>query len=584
MPLNYRLNANDTTGATTITWTDVVAAATTTGGAAYGTTTEAGNLFDILGRARKVTWTTFRANPHEPVDADHEDYDWTTDPEASEMAQAVAVELDAASIEKLTTEAIAGDAADKKAVIEKAQKMAALVYKGVTHRRRRDSLKPDFKTVEEAIKRIDGLGGKLQALMDEFHAAQERIKNEEEFNEFDELEQEFSKKFRSLYRETDKAARSCQESSYLLDTTRRHLEDGMIIEVMSVDNDGDMKFRLARQMVALINNYGIDNVEVKGKDKAIQLVVEIPAKILETKNKKHRLSLSSAKIYWNPYQGVEFSAKYTNPKLSDDGRQHPHVMRGNHICLGNADVELGGSVKEGRVFDVFKTIETLLSDAKEHGMYSIQRWPDCEIKCAISNEWMSQRDAQIVRVKGRDIQVKKELVARCPVTGQNVIKGGDDSIEHDGVIYHRDAFLHAEGHDPMPATDPAAFTSVLSQQKIHPANVAVCEISGIAGRKMDGNNKQIQYPDDIVELQDGRWVAMCMLDLALLDDTTNFGSRGNLLRNWSREKKDQMQNLMSYLSNKYERGATNGYYLPDWLHQSPAWRGTLEDNQGVMLA
>ena len=154
MPLNYRLNANDTTGATTITWTDVVAAATTTGGAAYGTTTEAGNLFDILGRARKVTWTTFRANPHEPVDADHEDYDWTTDPEASEMAQAVAVELDAASIEKLTTEAIAGDAADKKAVIEKAQKMAALVYKGVTHRRRRDSLNPDFKTVEEAIKRI----------------------------------------------------------------------------------------------------------------------------------------------------------------------------------------------------------------------------------------------------------------------------------------------------------------------------------------------------------------------------------------------------------------------------------------------
>ena len=568
MPPEYRQFVNTATNTATVTWTDTTG--NTTGNTWY---------------APVFRQNILRKEPHEPANAEHEDYDWTTDPEASQMAQAVA-ELDEASIEKLTTEAIAGGTTDKKAVIEKAQMMAAITYKGITHRRRQESLQPDFEHVKDAIKRIDGLGEKLQALMDEFHAAQERIKNEEEFSEFDELEKEFRKKFRSMYKETERAANACQNSSWSLQQTRRHLDEGMIIEVMSVDADGDMRFRLARQMVALINNYGIDNVEVKGKDVRAQIVVTIPAKVLETEDKAYRLSLSPVKVYWNPYNGVRFSAKYTEPKLSNDGRQHPHVMTDNHICLGNADVELGGSVKEGRVFDVFQTIETLLGDAKQHGMYRISNWPDCDIRCAVTNEWIDPRQAKTVRIKGQNVKVNKDLVITCPATGNNVVKGGDDSIEHEGVTYHRDAFLHAEGHEPMIANDPAAVTSILSQQKIHPANVAVCEISGIAGRKIDKkHNNYLQHPDDIVELPDGRLVAMAMLDLAMLDEATTFGSRGNLLRGWSRDKKDQMQNIMSRLNRDHNPNHRRRRgWRPDWMERCPAWTYTFDKNQTVMTA
>jgi len=562
----------DATGNTaTVTWADVTDTTGTTTGQVWYT------------RAVPVT-----GQPHEPANADHEDYDWTTDPEASQMAEAVAAQLDEASIEKLTTEAIAGGATDKQAVIEKAQKMAAIAYKGITARRRQESLEPDFEALKRTIDKVDGLGTRLQSLMDEFHAAQERIRQEEEFGEFDELEKEFRKKFRSLYKDTERAATACQESSWSLQSTRRHLDEGMIIEVMCPSIDGDMKFRLARQMVALINNYGIDNVNVSGKDARARIAVTIPPKVLETEDKAYRLSLSSVTVFWNPNDGVRFSAKYTKAKLSTDGRQHPHVMTDGHICLGNADVELGGSVKEGRVFDVFKTIETLLSDAKEGGMYHIRNWPDCETCCAISGELITPKNATTVRINGRDVRVKKELVTMCPATGVNVVKGGDDAVEHEGVIYHRDAFLHAEGHDPLPVNDPTAVTAVLSQQKIHPANVAVCEVSGITGRKIDDkNNKFLENPDDIVTLEDGRLVAMAMLDLAMLDDTTNFGSRGNLLRGWSRDKKDQMRNTMAFLNNKYTHNNNRRRRMlgrPNWLDMVPAWRATLEENQGVMTA
>jgi len=550
---------------------------------------------DTIGNITDNTWTQYpnekniffyKAKPHEPANAEHEDYDWTTDPEASQMAEAIAAEFDEASIEKLTTEVVAGNAADKQAIIDKAQNMAAIIYKGITYRRRHDSLQPNFEHVKETIKRIDGLGTRLQGLMDEFRTAQERIKNEEEFGEFDKLEKEFRNKFRDLHRETDKAADACHHSSGSLKQTYLHLDEGLIIEVMSADANDDIRFRLARQVVALINNYGIDNVKVEIEDRKekANIVVTIPAKILETEDKEYRLSLSPVRVYWCPCDGVRFYAIYIKPKLSNDNRQHPHVMTDRIICLGNADVELGGSVKEGRVFDIFKTIETLLSDSKHYGTYHISNWPDCDIRCNVTNEWLDPKQAVNVQINGKNIKVNKDLVTICPVTGHNIIKDGDDAIEHEGIVYHRDAFLHAEGYEPITTTDPRAVTSILSQQKIHPANVVVCEISGIAGRKIDNkNNKYIQQPDDIIELPDGRRVAIAMLDLALLDETTTFGSRNNLLRGWPRDKKDQMQDIMSRLNRNHKQTRHRRVRF-DWMDRSPVWAYTFDENQGVMLA